>query len=219
MAGPGAIYQAAERHRQELLLQERAAATEMVRRYGQAWQRLRASLDALQVRMAQAREAGEEVSLAWLYREQRYRALLAQVESEIGVFARYAEESVVAQQAEAIAAAQEHARQLVLAGLEPMEIAVQWNQLPMGAVEQAVGFLRPDSPLHRLLAKLPGEAADDVARELAVGVATGANPMETARRIRQALGGNMSRALTIARTETLRAYREATHQSYLANAE
>ncbi len=219
MAGPGRIYTIAERHRRELLAGERAAATEMVRYYGATWQRLKVSLDGLLERIEQARKAGARVSPAWLYQEERYRALMAQVETEMAGLARYAESSIVAQQAQAIALAQEHAQQLVLTGLEPAQIAVSWTRLPAGAIEEAVGFMRPDSPLHKLLARLPGEAAKDVERELVVGVATGAGPAETARRVRKALGGNSARALTIARTETLRAYREATHQSYLANAE
>jgi len=52
---------------------------------------------------------------------------------------------------------------------------------------------------------------------LIAGVGTGQNPRIIARQIRQALRGNLVRALRISRTETLRSYREASHRSYQAN--
>lgn len=52
---------------------------------------------------------------------------------------------------------------------------------------------------------------------LVQGMLMGQNPREVARELRRALGVALSRALTIARTETLRAHREATRASYQAN--
>jgi len=49
------------------------------------------------------------------------------------------------------------------------------------------------------------------------GLALGHNPRETAREMRDALGGDLARALKISRTETLRAYRESTRRSYEEN--
>jgi SPP1 gp7 family putative phage head morphogenesis protein len=54
---------------------------------------------------------------------------------------------------------------------------------------------------------------------LVSSIAEGKNPNVVAREIRTALGGNLTRSLTIARTETLRAYREASRAEYLANAD
>ncbi|HEX5083570.1 MAG TPA: minor capsid protein, partial [Blastocatellia bacterium] len=50
-------------------------------------------------------------------------------------------------------------------------------------------------------------------------MALGRNPRAIARQIREGLGGNMVRALTIARTETLRVYRQASLQNYQANSD
>lgn len=49
------------------------------------------------------------------------------------------------------------------------------------------------------------------------GLALGEGPRAVARRIRAALGGDLSRAMRIARTETLRSYRTATNEHYKAN--
>lgn len=47
----------------------------------------------------------------------------------------------------------------------------------------------------------------------------GRNPRETARRVRKEFSIGLSRALRISRTETLRAYREATREVYRANSD
>jgi SPP1 gp7 family putative phage head morphogenesis protein len=58
-----------------------------------------------------------------------------------------------------------------------------------------------------------------VAAALTHAVAVGRSPRQTAREIREALGGDLNRALTIARTEHLRAYRGASLRSYQENAD
>lgn len=65
--------------------------------------------------------------------------------------------------------------------------------------------------------ELPGDAGAAVKKALIVGVATGQNPRTVARMIRQELGGNLVRALTISRTEMLRSYREASYRSAQVN--
>jgi len=54
---------------------------------------------------------------------------------------------------------------------------------------------------------------------LGTGAAAGQNPRTITRQIRQALGGNLVRALTIACTEVMRAYRESSRRSYQANSD
>lgn len=215
MADPvGLVYAAARRHRREMLQNERGAASQMVRYYGQSWQRIQAQLDEFQRRIAEAKAAGEDVSPSWLFQLGRLETLRAQVEAEIGRFAQYAESGIIAQQRAAVEAAERHA--LDWTTTVP-GVAVEWNRLPTGAVEDLVGFLSNGSPLRELLNELPQDAGQDVADALVAGVATGQNPRATARLVRRALGGNLARALAISRTETMRAYREATRRSYLAN--
>jgi SPP1 gp7 family putative phage head morphogenesis protein len=213
MAG---LDEAADRHRRELLAGERAAAGRMVEAYGAAWRRIKASLDDLTAEIA---AAGDEASPAWLYRQARYRALLAQTEAELRRFAIVAEAEIVAGQREAVQAAQAHAAEQVAAALgePPAGVIVAFDRLPAGATEELVGALADGSPLRDLLDELGPSASAAVREALVAGVATGQGPREIARRIRAALGGDLARALTIARTETLRAYREASRRAYLAN--
>lgn len=213
------IFETADRFRAELLRRERQAATELVRVYGAVWQRIKQRLDDLGEQIQQARARGEEVSPAWLFQFERLQTLQRQVEAEIREFARFAESRIIAEQHEAVQAAQEHAEALMRAGLgEPSPgVTVTFAKLPRDAVQDLVGFLQDGSPLRELLDELGPEASQQVRRALVTGVATGQHPTVIARQVRQALGGNLVRALTIARTEVLRAYRESSRRVYEAN--
>jgi SPP1 gp7 family putative phage head morphogenesis protein len=82
--------------------------------------------------------------------------------------------------------------------------------VPTAAIERAVAA-------STLIAGLPAQAQEAVGNALASGLAQGKNPRAVATMMREALGGNLTRALTISRTETLRSYREASREVYLAN--
>lgn len=90
-------------------------------------------------------------------------------------------------------------------------------QLNIPAVERIAASLTPRAPLERLVSRLGPEAADRVRAGLIRGVALGENPRRTASRIVDAMHGNRARALTIARTETLRAYRGANLETFQRN--
>ena len=218
---PGRIYEVAAEHRRALLAGEREAAARMVRAYGEAWKRIQSELEYITQRIEEARRAGEEVSAAWLYRQRRWQALREQVLAEVQRFERQVEESVRAEQAEVVAAAQEHAREQAQAAAQTeakaARIATTWNRLPVQATEDQVGFLTDGSPLRTLLMGLGSEAAAGVERALLTGLMTGQNPRKIARFVRQEFGVPLSRALTISRTEVLRSYRESTRRTYQAN--
>jgi SPP1 gp7 family putative phage head morphogenesis protein len=213
------LYEIADRFRADLLRAERRAATELVRAYGAAWQRIQARIDDLGQAMAAAITRGEEITPAWLFQFDRLVTLQREVEREIATFARFAEAAILQEQAAAVTAAQEHAGELARAGLGPPPpgASLAYEALNADAVRDLVGFLADGSPLRDLLDELGPEASRQVRETLIAGVATGQHPTAIARQIRQALGGNLVRALTIARTEMLRSYRTALLRSYQHN--
>lgn len=215
------LFDVAAKHRAAVLAGDRQAAGRLVESYGAAWQAVQQDLDTLLSRVEMARAEGITPSPAWLYQETRLRNLLAQTERRVAEFAADASLLVQDQQRDLIAAAQQHAGELVEVGLDASApgFATSFVRLPQEAFEQLVGHLADGSPLAALLAELPDAAGRDLRDALLSGVARGENPRRVAASVREAMGGQLSRALTIARTEQLRAYREASRLAYEANSD
>jgi SPP1 gp7 family putative phage head morphogenesis protein len=212
---------AASRFRRELLNNERQAASAMVRAYGAAWGGVRGRVEDLQGQIDAARARGEDVSAAWLFQLNRAQTLQAQVEAELRTFVELADGSTTALQREAVAAAGRHAAGLVdlAAGVRPVGLEVPFDVLPAAALEDLIGFAGDGSPLRVVFGEIAGGAAERVTDVLASSVAAGLGPRETARIIRRTFGTGLARALTVSRTETLRAYRAATQRNFAANSD
>ena len=197
----------------------RAALVEMVEAYGASWVRIRERLAEIGQSMAEDRRRGKAVSVFWLHEADRLNGVLDLTRAEFSRFAQFAEQQIVEQQRAAVQAAGGEVHQLTLDGLGPAPPGafVSLTRLDTTATESLVGFLGDGSPLNRLLGQLPVDASALVSSELITGVSTGASITNIARRIRHGLGGNMVRALTIARTEVLRAQREASRLTMMQN--
>jgi len=215
----GEIYEAIERFRRDLLSRERKAASEMVRVYGEAWKRIKAELERLHTEYEETRARGETPGPDWIYQFNRARAFRDQVLRELLNFSQYAEGKVREEQIEAIRTAEEQAERLarLALGKPPAGLEINWNRIDRYAVETILGMTQVDTPLHRLLLSISSDGAQAAEDALVQGMLMGQNPREVAREMRKVLGATLSRALTIARTETLRAHREATRASYQAN--
>ncbi len=234
------LFDTARRFRAALLRRERAAASEMVRAYAASWRRLRNRLEELEAQIAQAQASGLTVgpftprqpggpviaqppgtfSISWIYRRDRLLALLGQVERELLEFAALAQELTEAGQLQAVRAAQANAAVLMreaarIAGAP--ELIAAFNYLPSAAVEEMVGLSSTGSPLRELFDAMVARTGQGVREALETAVASGTGPRETARLLRAAYGLGLTRALTIARTEQIRAYREASRRTYEAN--
>lgn len=216
------LQDAARRFRQELLAGEKQAASDIVQAYGQAWQAIKSRIDALTGQVEEERQAGREVSSGWLFQLRRLQDLQSQAEEQIRRFAFSADQSIHSAQANAVQMALAHGEALIRSALERAPQAVQvvtsFTRLPVAAVQDLVGFLSNGSPLRVLLDQLPGEGGQMVREKLITGVATGQSPRMIASQTREALGGQLTRALTISRTEVIRAYRESSRRGYEANA-
>jgi SPP1 gp7 family putative phage head morphogenesis protein len=213
------ITEIADAYRKAIIRRERHAALRLITAYGLAWKRLKTNLDKLTSDIKAARDAGEPVNQFWLARQERYSTLLRQVGDEIRKFSDTAESTITKQQELAAKAGLRDSVAMMEAAAETTGINAAFNKLPTSAVENLAGTLGDGSPLRSLIDQLPREARAIVERGLIEGVALGHGPAKIARVIREGLGGNMTRALTISRSETLRAYRQASLDSYRANAD
>jgi SPP1 gp7 family putative phage head morphogenesis protein len=215
------VYTAAIRYRRQVLAADKEARTDLIKAYGDAWRELKASLEEVTGLIERARTSGESVNSAWLARQDRYRSLLGQVSQEVQRIANLGAIMLPREQTEMVRLAQEHVAQLTrqqtARPAQDVGIAAGFNRINPEAVENIAGFLSDGSPLRSLLDELGPEASADVAAALKRSVILGESPIATARRVKGAFAGSMVRAVRISRTELLRSYREATHQSYLAN--
>lgn len=96
--------------------------------------------------------------------------------------------------------------------------APAWVSANAVAVQAALAASAPGAPVGRVLAQLGPDAAAAARAALAEGLALGWNPKRIARRmVADARGLATARARTIARTETMRAWRAAHHATYQQN--
>lgn len=213
------VYAVSDDYRKQLLADDRDAANELTRAYADVWQRLQERLTTLTGQIQAAQKRGEPVGQSWLFQQGRLSSLMQQVEGEISRLEPRIEGRITQAQQQAITMGQDAARQMTEAsmGPPPPGAFVQWNRMPRSATIDLVGRLQNGSPLRALLDELGPDASQRIRSALIRGIATGQGPREIARGMQDALGGNLARALTIARTEPLRAYREASRRSYEAN--
>ena len=213
------IYDVEQAFQKRLLKQERRASSQMVRAYQSAWKQLREQIGKLQAEYDKAISEGETVSSNWWYKQQRARELERQIAEELNKFSAWSEKVVSQEQSKVITETLNHTDDMMLLGLpeRAARLNISFNRINPRAIEAIVGTTSQNSPLFRLFTKLSIEGAQSAINALRNGIALGWNPRKTARLIRNALGTALNRALTIARTETLRAQRIAANENYRAN--
>lgn len=207
-----AVIDAMTNYRAALDAQERAASTRMAAAWLDATRGLDGEMERLAMELSNAANAGRPVRRWHVLRMERYQSLMRQLGGQMREYAPVAVEQMEAQQQLMARWGIEHAEQLV--NVQTEGIAGQFNRLPVSAVQNMVGNAGDGTPLGQLLRASWGQQAPDVAGALVRGVALGWHPSKTARAMRQAANVSLERAIVIARTESLRVYRESSRQSY-----
>ena len=221
MAGPSGAKEATEGFQRLLAAQDAKASAQVVRAYAPVYQRLQRDTRAL-VTIAQTRGLKP-----WqVMRMQRMKDLQTQFRVSAARFATAAGNTITEAQRAAVGLAQRGARATVGAGLPPgvtmdnlARLGLGWNRLPEEAFANFVGIAADGAPIGDLLAPLGPQAAGPIKDAIGSGIALGKGPRETARLVRMAAGMPLSRALLITRTETNRAFREATRMQYASNSQ
>lgn len=195
--------QAAEQARLERLL---------AREYGTAWARIRRQLDRLLTDLEAAKARGITIDQAWLARQPRLETLTGETRAAIGAYVDVAERHI---DRAALAAALVGAvdADTLLASTLPAGLKTR----PPLAVEETARLirnLRPGAPLRMLLDELGPTVSTALQEQLVAGVALGHGTRQIARDMRQRSTIGLVRALRIARTETIRAYRDSAIDRY-----
>ena len=205
-----------------LLVQEQDQMREMALRWRGVENALDAQIQLLAREVAEKREAGETVSAAKVYRLNRYQALKAQTQDEFQRYASYAGERITREQGTLAQQGVEHSAQSIQLSYWP-SIAAQFDRLPIETVQHMVGIAGDGKPVGDLLRQrmLKEEMAPAgwhrLTDALVQGTARGWNPRKTALQMQEALTGGLQKALTIARSEQLRVYRQASVDQYAAS--
>jgi SPP1 gp7 family putative phage head morphogenesis protein len=188
----------------DLARRETTNVAEMATRYRSVVKALESSIEALAARLAHEAELGVVPTKGALYRMNRYAELQAQMAQEMKGYNAWAKARIEATRHDMAGMGVQHADALARAS----GLRATFDRLPAANIEQMVAQLQADAPLGELLVKAYGDAADEVANRLLQGVTLGQSPRAVAENASNALGIQLDRAMTIARTETLRAYRE-----------
>ncbi len=173
-------------------------------------------LDRITRQIAEKRAAGDDVPVSWLYEQHRLQATKNVISQNIDHFGSTAQ-LATKQLQEQGAALGGRAAQAQLASTVPKGVNWTFGVPHPAAIQRLVGAARPGSPLADLFAGFGKEAADQAGKALITGLSLGDNPTVVARLVQDALDISRQRALTIARTEMLRAYRGAALENYRAN--
>lgn len=199
------IYEQSQSFRAALVRRDTATIEYLTAQYKEVYVRVLRALAVINNQISEAQRSGETVSRAWLNKQERYQSFLRQLDSEFRNYANVLQNTVTA-------------RQLFEAsqGLRDAGILIggRFDRLPIRTIEMMVSNLREESPLGQLLNSFGEAAGHHVANVLRDAIVLGKNPRAIAGQVRDALGVPLHRALLIARTESVRAYRQASMSRY-----
>lgn len=204
------VVRIARLQREKLLAREANEMRLMARR----WLEVERALEAEMLKVVAELAKESIVTEAMILKNARMQSLLYQARNQFAKYADFMEEKVTKIQKVNLAFGANDAFKILKAGADEVGLGMTFDQLNVKAIEYMFGFGADGSPLKSLLMKSYGDAVNGILRELAGGLAKGLNPIRVAKGMAEGFGIGLDRALVIARTETLRAYRMGSQEQY-----
>lgn len=179
------------------------------------WLILEEALEAdISLLLQEIAAAGLESNLQRIYKLNRYRKLLTQIRREKGRYDAWAADYIA-----------EHQQQMAILGINNAHEALSlvlleggssafFDKLPVSAIELMVGNAGKGGPVFDLLQARYPETVERMTGAMISGLTMGLPPGQVARTMIDGIGYGLNHALTVARTEMLRVYREASRQQY-----
>lgn len=195
--------------RRRMVEQDAAQMKVMAQRWLKVENALKDGIAALVAEAKDAAAANILLSLEDVYKLEHYKRLLSQARSEVIKYSKWASDGIQTRQAEMLSQGVNDAVSTIEATLRDGNVQAHFNKLPVSAVEYTIGYSADGTPLNLLLRKSYTESVARLTQALIDGNAMGRNPRDTAVLMSDAMAGNLQRALVIARTEQVRAYRSA----------
>ena len=212
---PSAIVERMLEHKKMLVAQDAETIIMMAKRWRELEIALETEIYALVSEVLELQRTGQVVGAQKIRRLDRYRILLGQLDIEMSKYSAWAEVEIIRKEGALAKLALEHATDAIRISLVEAtgEIGAVFNRVPVSAVEHLIGTTA-GGPLADLIMDAYPDAADRVTRALIDGVAMGRPPGVVAKAIADGMAEGLVRATTIARTEMLRVYREASREQY-----
>jgi SPP1 gp7 family putative phage head morphogenesis protein len=217
---PSDLQRETDAFRSRLIRMDRQASAVMSATYADVLGQLEGRITALDAAITARIDAGEPVSQAWLFQQDRYQTLIRETREQMARFGETTETVTTAAQRAAVQASLvEAGRELatVSGGAGTARFAAAWASIPDATIERMVGALQASTPLGQIFQSFGPDAVQDVNRALVRGIALGLGGRDAARDVRLALGISRTRAETIVRTEVMRAARLSTASAFEAS--
>lgn len=213
------LQQLAAQHRAAILANEAQLADQIAAQYRQAFARFHKRLQHLLQQLQQARQDAEDEDApfnaqVWLIQFQRLDALLFAARQDFGSFSRQASEMVQTQVRSAFGTGEQDALSLLKNQMDKV-----FGVPSPDAIDVLLKRLMAPDQVSKLFAKMDSQTVDLVRKRLLLGVSLGENPRQIAADLANALKMPLNRALTIARTESINAYRNAALDTYRTNSD
>lgn len=212
----GRLQQIIAQYRAQLLHHEAQAQASLNSAHAATLKKIQPHLDALYQKIGNAQQSGQPVPLHWLYEKNRLQTIKAWISGQIDQYGAIAKSTTIALKKKGVQLGEQSGLDQLDATL-PDQTPYSFGVPSQGAIESIVGSTQKGSPLSDLFDGFGAEAAQKVGQVLISAITLGDNPRKIARDVEDALDISRSRALTIARTEMLRAYRESALETYRAN--
>lgn len=209
---PPAIYAQALRYKADLAAREAVAVRSLASNYLNVIHALEGEIAAVARTMALRHAQGLPVSAGYLYRTERYQELLRQAYGQFIRYEEFAADLIARNTATFARLGREYG--LGLLDIAEPGIISSFNRLSVAAIENIAGAVAPGSPLRALLADAWPQAIDQTTSALVRGVALGYGPRKIAREMVNGMNAGLQRALVIARTEPMRAYRHTKMETW-----
>jgi len=139
-----------------------------------------------------------------LYQTDKYKDFLKTAKEQVSFYSGQAEGIISGTQADNI---------LMGEIVNEFVLGVPLGSIPIEATNNMIGMTSEGAPLYDLLSNSYPETVMNLTDTLIEGTALGKNPEDIARDMVEDMDGNFSRALTIARTEEMNAFREASREA------
>lgn len=164
--------------------------------------------------LSDAKESGSVITEQLIRRQEHYQTLIRQAREQILRFTKEVATPDISAEQLAYGRLGLDAAVNSISSSFTLGMGAQFNNLPIDAITDMVGFLGNGSPLNTLLREAYPDSVDGISKALIQGLAKGLSPDKIAYDMARGLGLGLERITLIARTEQLRVWRTSSQRQY-----